>query len=142
MEPETSHKSAIIIATIAILGAGGVGYAGYWGYGKFTALENSKIALEQELAKTKQEYASTTQKLQSDIEEAKAYVVLTQTARVNAEQDVQKQQDALDALSKTLGLYEKLTQTDRELLTKYSKDLMLFCDMIDSILIQILTTTI
>ncbi|MFA5996943.1 MAG: M15 family metallopeptidase [Candidatus Paceibacterota bacterium] len=121
MEPTTSHKSTIIIAIIATFVVAGVGYAGYWGYQKYSTLEQAKNSLQAELEKTKREYASTTEQLQNDLGVAKEYIVSTQTARVNAEQDVQKGQEALDAMAKTLGIYEKLTQTDRELLAKYSK---------------------
>lgn len=121
MQPEASHKNVLILAVVAALGVGGLGYSGYWGYQKYSNLKKAKTSLEIELAQTKQEFASTTEQLQNDLTIAKEYIVTTQTARVNAEQDVQKGQEALDAMAKTLGIYEKITQTDRELLTKYSK---------------------
>lgn len=121
MEPNTSHKSAIIIAVIATLGAGCIGYTGYWGYQKYTALEQAKASVDLELAKTKQEFASTTEDLTTNIEAMKQLLAATNADKTTAEQGLNQQQEVLDSMAKTLGVYEKIVTTDRELLIKYSR---------------------
>lgn len=118
MKPETSHKTIrILLILVAVGAAGTIGYFGYQNY----QLKQVKLSLETELAATKEDFASTSRKLTEDIESFRDLLLTTQTERVNAEQDVRKQQEVLDAMSKTLGSYERLTNTDRELLAKYSR---------------------
>ncbi|OHA79361.1 MAG: hypothetical protein A2747_02890 [Candidatus Yonathbacteria bacterium RIFCSPHIGHO2_01_FULL_44_41] len=92
-------------------------YLGYQNY----QLNQAKLLLETELVNTKQDFASTTEKLMGDIAAFRDLLLATQAERVNAEQDVRKQQEVLDAMSNTLGSYERLANTDRELLAKYSR---------------------
>lgn len=110
-------KIKLLLALLALGAVGGLGYLGYKNY----KLTQEKIALGIELTNTKQDFASTTEKLSGNIEEFRNLLITTQGEKVNAEQDARKQQEALDAMSNTLGLYQKLASTDRELLAKYSK---------------------
>lgn len=107
----------ILLTLLALSAMGGLGYLGYQNY----KLTQEKTALEIELANTKQDFASTTEKLSENIEAFRNLLITTQGEKVTAEQDARKQQEALDAMSNTLGLYQKLASTDRELLAKYSK---------------------
>ena len=84
-------------------------------------LKQAKLALEIELENTKQDFASTTEKLSGDIEAFRELLLATQNEKITAEQNIRNQQEALDSMSNTLGLYQKLANTDRELLAKYSK---------------------
>lgn len=93
---------------------------GYFGYQDYQ-LSKTKTALEIELTNTKQDFASTTKKLSGDIEAFRNLLIATQGEKVTAEQNVRNQQEALDGISNTLGLFQKLATTDRELLAKYSK---------------------
>ncbi|MDO8604514.1 MAG: M15 family metallopeptidase [bacterium] len=117
MNPESPRKINILLALLVLVLFLGLGYLGYQNY----RLTQEKTALEIELTNTKQDFASTTEKLGADIEAFKALLVATQNDKVNAEQNARAQQEALDAMSNTLGLYQKLATTDRELLAKYSK---------------------
>lgn len=117
MNIEASSKLNPLFVLLAIGAVGGLGYLGYQNY----TLNQSKVALEIELTNTKQDFASTTEKLGADIEAFRNLLVTTQGEKVNAEQEALKQQQALDAMSNTLGLYQKLANTDREILAKYSK---------------------
>ena len=114
MDNATSNKINILLALVAL---GAIGYLSYQNY----QLTKAKIVLEIELANTKQDFASTTEKLSGDIASFRNLLITTQGEKVTAEQNVQNQQEALDGMSNTLGLYQKLATTDRELLAKYSK---------------------
>lgn len=117
-EPITHHYWRNILLTLLSLGVvGGLGYLGYQNY----QLTQTKTALEIDLANTKADFASTTQSLKTSIESIQQLLVSTQSDKVTAEQDIQKQQAVLDAMSGTLGLYQKVLSTDKELLEKYSK---------------------
>jgi len=114
----------MLLELLALGVAGGLGYLGYQNY----TLRQEKFALGDELSKTMQDFASTTEELMVNIEALKQLLIATQTDRVNAEQDIRKKQEVLDAMnaqvefmSNTLGTYKKIVETDRELLAKYSK---------------------
>lgn len=114
MNTSSTHKINVILVLLAL---GVIGYLGYQNY----QLSQTKTALEIELANTKQDFASTTEKLSADIEAFRNLLIATQGERVTAEQNLRNQQEVLDGMSNTLGLYQKLVTTDRELLAKYSK---------------------
>lgn len=117
MKTEMPLKKYILLALIAIGVIVSVGYLSYQNY----QLKQTKSALETELANTQQEFASTSQGLMVNIEAFRELLIATQSDKVNAEQDIRKQKEVLDAMSSTLGTYEKLANTDRELLAKYSR---------------------
>lgn len=117
MEAGISLKIKFLITLLSVGAIGGLGYLGYQNY----TLGKQKLALEIELTSTKQDFASTTEKLGADIEAFRDLLITTQGEKVNAEQEAIMQQQALDTMSNTLGLYQKLANTDREILAKYSK---------------------
>lgn len=117
MNEEPSRKKNTLLITLAVFAVGSLLYLGNQNY----QIKQAKLALEIELTNTKQDFASTTEKLGADIEAFRNLLVTTQGEKVNAEQEALKQQQALDAMSNTLGLYQKLASTDREILAKYSK---------------------
>lgn len=117
MKLDASWIKHVLPTLLILCGVGGLGYLGYQNY----QLKQTKTALEIELANTKQDFASTTEKLSGNIEAFRNLLITTQSERVTAEQDIRRQQDALDAMMGTLGLYQKLATTDRELLAKYSR---------------------
>ena len=117
MNTDSLRRKNTLLITIAIVGAVALVYLANQNY----RLKQAKLALEIELTNTRQDFASTTEKLSADIEAFRGLLITTQGEKVNAEQDARRQQEALDAMSSTLGLYQKLANTDRELLAKYSK---------------------
>lgn len=117
MKTDTLRKKYILLALLALTLISAIGYLGYQNY----QLEQTKLTLEDELLSTKQEFASTTHKLSGDIDAFRNLLITTQSERVTAEQDIRKQQEVLDGMMGTLGLYQKLATTDRELLQKYSR---------------------
>src|SRR3989344_5801285 len=117
MENKTPRKVNIFLILFTIVFMCATVYLGYQNY----QLNQAKLLLETELVNTKQDFASTTEKLMGDIAAFRDLLLATQAERVNAEQDVRKQQEVLDAMSNTLGSYERLANTDRELLAKYSR---------------------
>ncbi len=117
MNTETTKKINTLFILLAIGAIGGLAYLAYQNY----TLNQSKVVLEIELANTKQDFASTTEKLSGDIEAFRNLLLTTQSEKITAEQNIRMQQEALDGMSNTLGLYQKLATTDRELLAKYSK---------------------
>ena len=114
MNTQTLNKINILLALLAL---GVIGYLGYQNY----TLNQTRIALEIELENTKQDFVSTTEKLSGDIEAFRNLLITTQGEKVTAEQETRRQQELLDGMTNTLGLYQKLATTDRELLAKYSK---------------------
>lgn len=133
MESQT-HRGRKFLYTLISLGAlGGLGYLGYQNY----QLTGERTALEIDLANTKQDFASKTASLMANIEAIKQLLITTQSDKVTAEQDIQKQQAVLDAMSGTLGLYQKLVNTDKELLEKYSKVFFLSENYIPKSLIKL-----
>ncbi|OIP65278.1 hypothetical protein AUK15_02050 [Candidatus Nomurabacteria bacterium CG2_30_43_9] len=114
MKAESSNKINILLIFLALV------IIGYLGYQNYT-LNQTKIALEIELENTKQDFVSTTEKLSSDIEAFRDLLITTQGEKITAEQDALRRQELLDGMANTLGLYQKLANTDRELLAKYSK---------------------
>ena len=114
MKAESSNKINILLIFLALV------IIGYLGYQNYT-LNQTKIALEIELENTKQDFVSTTEKLSYDIEAFRDLLITTQGEKITAEQDALRRQELLDGMANTLGLYQKLANTDRELLAKYSK---------------------
>jgi len=114
VKAESSNKINILLIFLALV------IIGYLGYQNYT-LNQTKIALEIELENTKQDFVSTTEKLSSDIEAFRDLLITTQGEKITAEQDALRRQELLDGMANTLGLYQKLANTDRELLAKYSK---------------------
>ncbi|MGB2580347.1 MAG: M15 family metallopeptidase [Minisyncoccia bacterium] len=124
MNPETSPWRKLFLALLAVATVDILGYLGYQNY----LLKQEKFSLETELAKTRQDFASTTQDLMVNIDALKQLLTATNADKMNAEQDILKQREIVeamdaevDSLSSTLGIYTKIINTDKELLEKYSR---------------------
>ncbi|MFZ2831593.1 MAG: M15 family metallopeptidase [Minisyncoccia bacterium] len=117
MDPHPTDKVKVTLGVFVLLLTLGLGYLGY----QYSLLHTAKIAVETDLRETEEAYASTSKKLLGDIDAMRDLLLATQGEKVSAEQDIRNQQDALNAMSNTLGLYQKLATTDKELLAKYSK---------------------
>lgn len=124
MENEKPTKRYILFSLLTIGALGALGYLGYQNY----QIKNEKVVLEKELTKTKQEFASTSQNLLVSIDTLKQLLTATQGDRRNLEQDLNQTKDLVDSMNvevlsmtNTLGVLNKLNNTDREFLKKYSK---------------------
>jgi len=117
VKTNVTSRISLVFMIFAICAIGAVSYLGY----QYSLIKKEKISLEMELEKLKADFASTTQKLSNDIEEFRNLLITTQGEKVNAEQNARNLEGALDGMTNTLGLYQKLTTTDREVLSKYSK---------------------
>lgn len=124
MEPDTSAKDILFIALLAFFIAGIVSFSGY----QYWLLLNTKIKLESELSHTKEEYASTSTFLLGKIDTLKHLLATTTMERDDLEENLRGEQVLVDAMqlqiesvSGTVGTLEKLSNTDKELLKKYSR---------------------
>ncbi len=104
--------------------AGIIGLAGYQ-YGKLFV---ANARLEAELSETKEEYASTSAFLLENIDALKHLLATTTMERDDLEENLRGEQVLIDAMqmqielvSGTVGTLEKLSNTDKELLKKYSR---------------------
>src|SRR4030043_567610 len=114
------NKLHIFLLIILIISLGMIGYFGYHNY----LLKKNKLVLEDELLKTRTDFASTTKNLQAVIGE----LMKTKTERDDFEQKYNEEKNRMDFLASqiegiqgTVGILEKLSRTDPELLKKYSK---------------------
>lgn len=118
----TGYASLIVAMVVAFVGA-----TGYLGYQDFK-LTKEKVALEEELTKIKQEFATQSQILLENIDSVKQILAATQSDRNNLEQDLRQERELVDGMeaqvqfmASTVGTLKKLTDTDKELLKKYSR---------------------
>lgn len=124
MNPETSPWRNLFLALFTIAMVDVLGYLAYQNY----SLKQERFSLEADLVKTRQDFASTTQDLMVNIDALKQLLTSTNADKMNAEQDILKQREIVeamdaevDSLSSTLGIYTKIINTDKELLEKYSR---------------------
>jgi LAS superfamily LD-carboxypeptidase LdcB len=113
-----------IFLVILIINLGIIGYFGYQNY----LLKKNKLALEGELSQTKVDFASIKKDLEALIDSLRQELVKTITERNDFEQKYNEEKNRMDFLALqiegiqgTVGILEKLSQTDPELLKKYSK---------------------
>jgi LAS superfamily LD-carboxypeptidase LdcB len=99
----------------------------YFGYQNYL-LKKNKLVLESELSRTKTDFASTKKDLETLIDSLQQELAKTITERNDFEQKYNEEKNRMDSLSSqiegiqgTVGILEKLSQTDEELLKKYSK---------------------
>jgi D-alanyl-D-alanine carboxypeptidase len=109
---------------ILIISLGTIGYFGYQNY----LLKKNKLFLESELSQTKADFASTKKDLETFIDSLQQELAKTKTERDDFEQKYNEEKNRMDSFSSqiegiqgTVGILEKLSQTDPELLKKYSK---------------------
>lgn len=124
MNPEKSTWKNLFLVLLIIAIVDILGYLAYQNY----TLKQERFLLETDLSKTKQDFASTTTDLMVNIDALKQLLSVRNAEKINAEQDIRKQQEIVDTmdaqvafLSSTLGVYKKIANIDRELLEKYSR---------------------
>lgn len=124
MNPEKSTWKNLFLVLFIIAIVDILGYLAYQNY----TLKQERFLLETDLSKTKQDFASTTTDLMVNIDALKQLLSVRNAEKINAEQDIRKQQEIVDTmdaqvafLSSTLGVYKKIANIDRELLEKYSR---------------------
>jgi D-alanyl-D-alanine carboxypeptidase len=103
---------------------GTIGYFGYQNY----LLKKNKLFLENDLSKTKADFASTRKDLETLINSVEQELAKTKTERDDFEVKYNEEKNRMDSFSSqlegiegTVGVLERLSQTDPELLEKYSK---------------------
>jgi LAS superfamily LD-carboxypeptidase LdcB len=118
------NKLHIFFLILIIIGLGTIGYFGYQNY----RLKKNKLFLENELSKTKADFALTKKDLETLIDSLQQELKITKTERDDFEQKYNEEKRRMDLFSLqiqgiqgTVGILEKLSQTDPELLKKYSK---------------------
>ena len=109
---------------ILVVGLGTIGYLGYQNY----LLKKNKLFLENELSKTQADFTSTKTDLVRTIDFFQQEVTRIQNERNDFEQKYNEEKTKMDSFASqiqgikgTVGTLEKLSQTDPELLKKYSK---------------------
>jgi len=121
----------IFLLIVIIISFGIIGYFVYQNYqlkGNKLALENELSQTKSELSQTKADFASTTKNLQIVIDSTSQELADTRTERDNLSVKYTMEKERMDSLTSqisgiqgTVGILEKLSQTDPELLKKYSK---------------------
>ncbi len=124
VNPEKPYKKYLLPTLLALVVLSTVGYLGYSNF----RLKQEKVSLGEELAKTKAEFVATSQSLLENIEALKIILAANQNERNNLEQDLLQEREAVDeieaqvqAMAGTVGTLKKLSDTDKELLRKYSR---------------------
>ena len=117
-------KLNIFLLILILISFGAIGYFGYQNY----LLKNNKIILEDELSQTKANFASTKKDLESTINSVEQELAKTKTERDDFEVKYSEEKKRMDSFSSQIegiegavGVLERLSQTDQELLEKYSK---------------------
>jgi D-alanyl-D-alanine carboxypeptidase len=118
------NKLYLFLPILIIIIFGIISYFGYQNY----LLKKNKLVLEAELSQTKADFASTKKDLQALIDSLQQELATTKTERDNFEIKYNEEKNRMDSFSSqiegiqgTVGTLEKLSQTDPELLKKYSK---------------------
>ena len=123
MANKTQKLYLVLIALIVISGIA-IGYFAYQNY----QLKKYGLALNDELLATKADFASTTESLSGSINSLSAELSQAKTERDDFEQKYNSEKRRMDffnsqvsAVQGAVGYLEKLSETDPELLQKYSK---------------------
>lgn len=118
------NKKLNILSLILVITIGIIGYLVYQNY----RLKKNKLALENELSKTQADFASTKTDLSRTTDFFRQEVARLQSERLDFEQKYNEEKTRMDAFASqigsiagTVGVLEKLSQTDPELLKKYSR---------------------
>lgn len=124
MNSDGLYKKYILFAAFALVISGVMGYFGY----SNIRLKQDRGALVKELSDTKTEFTTTSQNLLENIETLKVILAANQNDRSNLEQDLLAEREAMDAIEAQVqamagdvGTLKKLSDTDKELLKKYSR---------------------
>ena len=122
------NKSFLVFTALAALGVGLVGYFAYQDY----LLKNERSDLESEISQTQKDFIDTTSKLNGQIKDLNDIIVSTKetlaTTTAALSDSEAKYNNTVSDLGQQvseaqtrIGTLEKLSQTDPELLKKYSK---------------------
>ena len=118
------NKLTLFLILLIIIGSATAGYFGYQTY----QLKKNKLLLENELSKARADFASTKKDLESIISSTEQELAAAQKERDDAIQNYNDEKNRMDSFSSQIegiqgkvGTLEKLSQTDPELLKKYSK---------------------
>ncbi len=118
------NRLQTFLIVLVIINLGIIGYFGYQNY----LLKKNKLFLEGELSRTKADFASTKKDLETLIDSIEQELAKTKTERDDFELKYSEEKNRMDSFSSqiegiqgTVGTLEKLSQTDEELLEKYSK---------------------
>jgi len=118
------NRLQTFLIVLVIINLGIIGYFGYQNY----LLKKNKLFLENELSRTKADFASTKKDLEALIDSIEQELAKTKTERDDFELKYSEEKNRMDVFSSqiegiqgTVGTLEKLSQTDEELLEKYSK---------------------
>jgi len=118
------NRLQIFLLILIMISLGAIGYLGYQNY----VLEKNKLSLESELSKTRADLASMKKNLETVIDSLQQELVKTTAERNDFEQKYNEEKSKMDSFASqiggiqgTVGTLEKLSQTDPELLKKYSK---------------------
>jgi D-alanyl-D-alanine carboxypeptidase len=121
MRNDKLHLFLLILTVISLGAIGYFGYQNYW-------LKKNKLVLENEFLQTKADFTSTTKNLKTVIDSLEQELSRTKTERDNFEQKYNEEKNKMDLFTSQIeniqdivGILEKLSQTDPELLKKYSK---------------------
>jgi len=121
MKKNKLHTFLLILIVISF---GTIGYFGYQNY----LLKKNKIILEGELSQNKADFASAKKDLGAIIDSLQQELAKTKTERDDFEIKYNEEKTKMDSFASqiegiqgTVGILEKLSQTDPELLKKYSK---------------------
>lgn len=119
-----NNKLHLFLLILIIIIFGTIGYFGYQNY----RLKKNKLVLESELSRTKADFTSTTENLKAVIDSVERELAKTKTERDDFERKYTEEKNRMDSLASqiegiqgTVGILERLSQTDPELLKKYSK---------------------
>lgn len=114
--------ASILFATVAL------GYRAHVLEGERVRLSHELAQREAELTKTREDFAYTSQRLIDDIENLDRSLHATVSERNTLEETMRNQQDMIDLMQREvesalgdIGVLQRLSATDRELLAKYSR---------------------
>lgn len=118
------NKLNLFLIALILIGLAAAGYFGYKTY----LLEKINSNLESGLSKTRTDFVSTSKKLNAVIDSLQLNLATTTAERNDFEQKYIDEHNRMDSLASNIqtiqsrvGVLEKLSQTDPELLKKYSK---------------------
>lgn len=125
------NKLYLFLALLIIIGSGTAGYFGYQTYQLKKiklALENELLQTQKDLSQTKADFVSTKKDLESMINLIEEELSNTKIERNDFAQKYNDEKNRMDSFSSQIegigdkvGILQRLSQTDPELLIKYSK---------------------
>lgn len=151
---ETSRSALILQFILALMIMGIIGFLGYEDFtlrkervllqAELTQTNTRLVETKAELATTKEEYASTSAHLLLNIDVLSTLLSTTTNERDGLREALLAEQEVVDliynqvaSVSSTVGTLQKLSDTDRELLKKYSRVYFLNENFVPKVLVTI-----